>query len=143
VISAWLDLSNLLAARLVDKLRLERLRGPVIAVHSQHLTDPAPACLTLDMNDVIDCLAEEGLHSSESGIERRLRQGKRREEHQQGEEGKTGQIRRRLPLRAVWNRRVGVRAAIIGTSNGLNFCRSVSEGSRAFSSVQDFLSMPP
>ena len=40
-----------------------------------------------------------------------------------------GRIRRRLPLRAACNRRVGVRAAIIGTSNGLNFCRSVSEGS--------------
>jgi hypothetical protein len=40
-----------------------------------------------------------------------------------------GRIRRRLPLRAAWNRRVGVRAAIIGTSNGLNFRRYVSEGS--------------
>ena len=32
--------------------------------------------------------SEEGLHGSESGIERRLRQGKRREEDQQGEEAK-------------------------------------------------------
>jgi hypothetical protein len=40
-----------------------------------------------------------------------------------------GRIRRRLPLKTVWNRRVGVRAAIIGTSNGLSFCRYVSEGS--------------
>jgi hypothetical protein len=35
-----------------------------------------------------DRASEEGLHCRESGIERRLRQGKRREKDQQGEEGK-------------------------------------------------------
>ena len=68
MISAWLDLSNLLAARLVDKLRLESLRGPVIAVHSQHFPDYAPAWLTLDMNDVIDCLSDLSFDVLEGGL---------------------------------------------------------------------------
>ena len=33
---------------------------------------------------------EEGLHCGEAGIERRLRQGKRREKDQQGKEAKAG-----------------------------------------------------
>src|ERR1035441_1133576 len=40
-----------------------------------------------------------------------------------------GRIWRSLLLGAACNRRLGMSVAIIGTSNGLNFCRYVSEGS--------------
>ena len=52
----------------VDLLHLERLRGAVVVVQPEHFADHAAAWLPLDMDDVIDGLADLGFDVLEGGL---------------------------------------------------------------------------
>src|SRR5580692_5963622 len=55
-------------ASLVDLLTMEGLRGPVVALQSEHFADDAPPWLALDMDDEVNRFSDLRFHVGDRGL---------------------------------------------------------------------------